>query len=307
MLTLRREAIGLTQAALADRLGISQAKLSRIEADLYPPDDGLVNNLALALGRPRNFFFLRERIYGPGVSEFFHHKRQAVGAKPLRQAHAMINEDIFLVSRLLRSVELDRTGFDKLKELDEADWTPEGAAKAVRAMWKLPKGPIKSVTGMIEDAGGIVFLCDFPSTKIFAISRWVPGLPPLFFIGKDTAGDHQRFALCHELAHLILHQAPNPHMEIEAQRFAAELLMPDAEIRSDFGSGVTLERLAVLKPYWKVSMRSLLYRAETLGLIAKDAAKFMWMKMGKLGYQRREPAELAIPQEKPSLLAELTS
>lgn len=305
MLTLRREALGLTQSALAAELGVSQAKLSRIEAELLEPEDDLVDSMASALRRPREFFFLRERAYGPGVSEFYHRKRQSVGAKALRQAHALINEDIISVKRLLRSAEVDTSGFDQAAGLEALDSSPEDAARAVRAVWGVPAGPIKSVVKLIEDAGGVVIPMDFPSSKIFAVSRYVPGLPPMFFIGSNTPGDLQRSTLCHELAHLLLHRTPNAEMETEADRFAAEFLMPADDIRDDFADGVSLPRLAALKPHWRVSMKNLLYRAKTLGGISERNARYLWMRMGKLGYRRREPAELDIPTEKPSLLAEL--
>jgi Zn-dependent peptidase ImmA (M78 family) len=93
-------------------------------------------------------------------------------------------------------------------------------------------------------------------------------------------------------------------MEMEANRFAAELLMPKADILPTL-SPVTLDRLSKLKPYWRVSMQALLYRASELKVISERKARYLWMQMGKLGYRKREPAELNIPQEKPTLVHEL--
>lgn len=303
MLVLRREALGLTQAQVAERLGISQAKLSKIEAGLTEPDLDLVEGMARALRRPIPFFHEKEAVYGPGVSEFYHRKRSSVGAKQIRQAHARINEDIAALRRLLRSADIDTSRLDALQDVDEL--TPGEAARAVRATLGVPRGPIKNLIRMIEDAGAMVMICDFPSPKIDGISRWVPGLPPLFFLNRAIPGDRQRLTLAHELGHVLLHRTPNEHMEEEANRFAAELLMPKAEIRADLGPSLTLDRLAKLKPYWRVSMQALLYRASELELVTERKARYMWMRLGKLGYRRREPAELDIPQEKPSLLREL--
>jgi Zn-dependent peptidase ImmA (M78 family) len=51
-------------------------------------------------------------------------------------------------------------------------------------------------------------------------------------------------------------------MENEADRFAAEFLMPAKEIGPQLAR-MSLRRAAQLKPNWKVSMASLIYRAQS--------------------------------------------
>ena len=85
------------------------------------------------------------------------------------------------VARLLQGVKMQP---DNIPELDpEAfDGKPEEVARAVRAAWNLPRGPVHNLTATIEDAGGIVILTDFGTPLLDAVSRWVPGLPPLFSV-----------------------------------------------------------------------------------------------------------------------------
>jgi len=80
--------------------------------------------------------------------------------------------------------------------------------------------------------------------------------------------------------------------------------MPSAEIKPQLYN-LTLQRLAALKPYWRTSMNSLLKQAGDLNCITPNAARYLWMQMAKRGYRKREPAELDLIPERPSLLNEI--
>jgi Zn-dependent peptidase ImmA (M78 family) len=205
------------------------------------------------------------------------------------------------VATLLRGVDIDNAfHFYDVAKFER----PDEVARAVRASWQLPRGPLQNVTQAIEEAGGIVVACNFKTPLLDAMSRWYPKMPPLFFTNMDSSGDRLRFTLAHELGHLFLHSAPNPCMEDEANRFAAEFLMPAEDITASL-YGLTLEKLASLKRYWKVAMSALLHRAQELGTISQRMAKRLWVQMSKAGYRTREPVELAIPIETPTLLQEI--
>jgi len=302
MVTLAREALGLTQGELADRIGVAQGTLSKIEAGVLEPTSETLNLLVVELMVPETFFLQRALLTGPSISEFFHRRRQDVPAKLLRQAHATINIILLHLGRLLRSAEIPDCRISK-QDVDAYHSVGE-VARAVRAMWGLPSGPIQNLIDTVEAAGGVVIRCAFGSPRIDAISRWVPGLPPVFFLNSGLPADRERLSLAHELGHMVLHHSPTDDMETEANAFAAEFLMPASDIRSDFGE-VTLYRLGVLKPYWRTSMAALLYRATDLKMVSERTARFLWMQMGKAGYRRREPPELDIETEEPRLLQEL--
>src|SRR5690242_17258279 len=109
MIVLGRESRGLTQSALAEAADISQGHLSKMEAGLWPVTDQAVERLSLALGYPDSFFYQREAVYGPGVSEFYHRKRQSASALLLRQAYAKINLFLIHLSKLLRAADIGDT------------------------------------------------------------------------------------------------------------------------------------------------------------------------------------------------------
>lgn len=301
MVTLARESRGLTQTELATLIGVSQAMLSKIEGSTKPVTDPVLGRLVEVLKYPAEFFYQTDTVFGPGLSEFFHRKRQDVGVKQLAKVHAQINVIRMHVSRLLRSVEEIDV---KIRPLDMDDFggKPEEVARAIRATWQIPAGPIPNVIRMIEDAGGIVIRYPFGTARVDAISRWVPGLPPLFFVNEGLPTDRERLTLCHELGHLVMHDVPNPNMELEANQFAAELLMPAEEISPQLDR-VSLDRLAALKPYWRVSMAALLVRARELRKIGKQAEQILWMQMAP--YRRQEPPELDLAPEQPTLLREI--
>lgn len=303
LLVLAREARGLTQSKLASALGISQGHLSKIEAGLLPVSDSLLERIAGYLDFPTHFFSSTDPIYGPGTSEFFHRKRKSISARLLARLHAQVNIRRMQLAKLLQAVEMQTDSIPEL-DPDDFDGKPEEVARAVRAAWSMPRGPVGNLTAAIEDAGGIVILTDFGTPLLDAVSRWVPGLPPLFFTNSESPGDRQRLTLAHELGHMVMHRVPNPEMEDEAMRFAAEFLMPERDIRHEL-ENLTLDRLVALKLRWRVSMQAILKRAQDLGKITLRQARYLWMLIGKAGFRTREPAEADVMPEKPTLLQEI--
>lgn len=302
MLVLAREANGWTQSHLARLVDITQGHLSKIESGFVPPPESLIERLSGALGYPRRFLSLDDPLYGPGASEFFHRKRQT-SPRMLARLHAQLNIRRIHIARLLKAVDLNADNIPRL-DLDEFE-SPEEIARAIRAAWQLPPGPLRNLTGAIEDAGGIVTRCDLGALQVSGVSRWVPGMPPLFFLNQDMPGDHERMTLAHELGHIVMHAVPRPSMEQEAFAFANALLLPEQDLKPYIAGGVTLPLLANLKPYWGVSIAALIMAVSSLELVTERQARSLWMQMSKAGYRRREPPELDVPREAPTLLQEI--
>jgi len=303
MVTIARESRGLSQSELAKRLSIAQGALSKIEGGIRSPSPELATKLATELDYPIEFFYSPEPVFGLGVGTLYHRKRQALSSSVLAMIHAQVNIRRIHISRLLKSVEFPE---GKIRHLDLDDYggSPVRIAQAVRANWLLPNGPVQNITEAIEDSGGIVIPFDFGTPLIDAVSQWPPDMPPLFFVNETITGDRLRYSLAHELAHVIMHEIQTEHMEDEANRFAAEFLMPANDILPSLVP-VTLPRLAALKSYWKVSMAALLKRATDLEAVTERQARSLWMKMGQAGFRRREPPDLDIPIEQPTLFTEL--
>lgn len=304
MVALARKSRGLTQVDLAQRIGISQGLLSRIEGGLREPSNEVLEKIARALRYPTSFFYQDANAYFSGISLLFHRKRQSAPIRILEQIYARIDIIRLHYRKLLEAVEIPEWNAHVVDPA-EFDGDIEDIARATRALWGLPPGPIHNLTRAIENAGGLVIPFDFGTNRVDAVSQCPPGMPPLFFVNTAFPGDRLRFTLAHELAHVILHQDDlHPSMEEEADRFAAEFLMPERDIKP-YLYKLDLPKLATLKLQWKVSMAALLKRATDLGTIDASQARYLWQRMAKRGYRTREPRELDIPAEQPSLYREI--
>lgn len=304
MIILARESRGLTQKELAEKLNISPAQLSRIEVGLRAIRKEQLNELSRVLNYRTTLFMRQEPIYGLGISEFYHRKRKDVSERLLNQIYARIHLRLREIEKLISEVDIGQVDIRPV-QIDDFDGGAAEVARLIRVGWHLPRGPIASVVEAIENARGLVLPFDFGTNRIDAISHWNSnGMPPVFFVNAYSPMDRLRFTIAHELGHVILHQSIDPDMERQANEFASEFLMPARDIMP-YLVDLSLAKLADLKRYWKVSMAALLKRAADLETITPRKARSLWVELGKAGYRKREPSELDLPRESPSLIDEI--
>jgi Zn-dependent peptidase ImmA (M78 family)/DNA-binding XRE family transcriptional regulator len=305
MIALGRESRGMSQTALADALNVTQGRISKMEAGLLPVPGDILIRLCEKLSYPPEFFQRQDQRSGLGPSEFYHYrKRKSIRDKQLEKWHAEFDIRRLNLARLLQGVDIEAPSEFPRFDIDEHDGGAVEIARLVRATWHVPRGPIRNLTKLVEDAGGVIFLHDFGSEHIDGISRYLPPLPPIFFMSCNRNGARFRHSLAHEVAHMVMHRFPNVEMEAQADQFAAEFLTPAAEIRSQLHD-VTLAKLASLVPYWRVSLSALLKRACDLDMLPARQQRFLWMQMSRYGYRTKEPAELAFPIEQPTIIRKL--
>ena len=297
---LARESRGLTQRDLAVQLDIPQARLSRIEAGVKEISGELVESLSRVLHYPGTFFSRSFPILG-SQNDLYHRKRRSTSVRVLREVYANLNIRRWQIENLLRSVDYE-CEVPSFPIEDYGD--PQQVARAVRAAWLVPPGPIRDLTALVEAAFGVVVSFDFGTTQIDAVSLWVNGLPPIVFMNPALPRSRYRWTLAHELGHLVMHGYPNPHMEDEANEFAAEFLMPADEIRRDLRA-VTLDRLLSLKLEWGTSVQALLMHAQRLGKIDSRRSKSLWIEISRKGLRKNEPYEDEIPESSPKLVQQL--
>jgi len=301
MLTLRREALGMTQTELAERWGVTQAFVSRVEADLLALPADKLDPLAEQLGVPAAFFLETAEIHGYGSPCFYHRKRKSIPVPKLRSIQARVNILRIQTAKLLAGIEIGSP--QRFAPMDiEEHGSPEKVARLVRASWGLPMGPVQNLVGAIESNGGIVVMTDFGTTQLDAVSQWTAGLPPLLFANSTQPGDRLRWTLAHELGHLFMHAVPSGNQETEADQFASEFLMPAREIALELDP-VTLPRLVELKARWRVSMAALIVRARDLKVITPTKCTSWFKRISQLGYRRIEPHRIA--PEAPTVLRDV--
>ena len=304
MIALAREACGMTQRALAEKLGVDQATISRYELGWTEISGEFLDALCARLNRPASFFYWNEKVIA--ASCLYHRRRARIPAKEMSQLHAQVNILRIQAARLLK-----HTAIESAYEFFRLDMAklggPEKCAQRLRILWQLPPGPIRSVVGSIESAGGIIFRCDFGTSRVDGISQWSmieSDSPPVFFISDRAPGDRARWTLAHEIAHVVMHHLPTDDPEEEADRFAAEFLMPSDEIERDLRN-LTLAKASALKSHWKVSMAAIIRSARRCGRISENQYEYLFKQMGALGYRMCEP--VPIPPEEPELLPEMVS
>jgi len=305
---IAREARGHTQTALAKLAGVSQATISKIEGGQQEPSPEVTDGIAHALGFPREFFdqqvdfrHLPQSFYRKRVTGIAERTKKAVGAW-----HNIIRMQL---RTLLSATNLPALNVPLL-HLDEERMRPGDAAKRVRLGWHLPRGPLENLTAAVEAAGVMVLRVQLETRRVDGFSFFEQNgeLPPVMFINTDLPADRYRFTLAHELGHVVMHthlplaESEARDVESEADAFASELLMPEGDIRGHLSGRITVARLAELKPFWKVAMAALLYRAQQLHRVTPHQARRLWMHLrGRFGVEEPNPIE----QEQPSLLRQV--
>jgi Zn-dependent peptidase ImmA (M78 family)/DNA-binding XRE family transcriptional regulator len=298
MLVLARESRGLTQQELAQAITVKQGYISKIEGGLLNVSDEYLVKIAEVLEYPKEFFFQPDEVRGVGSACNYHRKRESLTLRNWHKITARLNILRLHISKLLRGVDTEHE--NDFYYLDSDEYKPEQVARLIRKYWKIPSGPIANLIAEIENAGAVVYLLPFGTDKLDAISQSVPGMPPLFLVNSEIPGDRCRFTLAHELGHIIMHNnAHNENMEAEADRFAAEFLMPAKDIADDLAS-INITKAANLKPYWKVSIASLIRRAKDLKKINADQYVNLFKQLSYYGYRKNEPVK--IPLEQPTVL-----
>lgn len=229
MLHLARCARGFTQDETARAAGVTQALISRIENGMDVPSEDVLAALSRAVRFPVSFFF--QEGSASGLPQYHYRKRAKVGSRVLQKIEAHTNIRRMHIQKLAKSFQVGGGASVPVIDLDLTQQTPQQAAQQLRGFWMIPRGPIENVTTIVERAGAVVITLDFETPLLDALSFRMPGLPPLIFMNRNVPGDRYRFTLAHELAHLVLHNAPmnDDQMEDEADKFAAELLIPAME------------------------------------------------------------------------------
>lgn len=300
MIQLARESRGYTQTELAIKMDIPQGNLSRMERDELGVKDEHLDKMCAILNYPKDFFYQRNHIC---TTDTHYRKTITIDQKTKLKAEALMNIYKFNVEEMLKSLDV-KNNIPVIK--DQYD-SPEQIAKYVRSYWKIPRGAIDNLSKVVEDNGILVIQVDFETEKIDGRTIVTDTGHPIIFINKNASGDRQKLTLAHELGHVILHINGVPSFardeEDEAFRFGIEFLMPLNECQYDLTDKLSIEKLADLKRIWKISMQSILYRAQKQELVNKNRCKYLWSIFSAKGWRKVEPIE--IPKETPTLISRM--
>ncbi len=304
LLRLARHFRGFTQTESAKKMGLAQAVFSRLENDLLEVDQTMKSNAAVVFDVPEAFFDISDPVYGPPVSvhTMLRGKKSEVSARDVDAVTAELNLRLIHLRRFLESVDYSPASDIPTMDVEQYGSVTKIAA-TVRAHWKIPSGPIKNLTRLMERAGIIVGDSKFQGAAISGVTFAAPGRAPIVLVNRDHPADRLRFTLAHELGHLVMHRFPTASMEEEANQFASAFLFPPSEAANVFrGRKITLELLASLKLEWRMSMASLLMAAQASGHLNENQGRYLWQQFSAKGWRTKEPASFDFPFDPPSVL-----
>ena len=309
-LTVMRDLEGLTQAALADLLEVSQSFLSQVERGDRPMPRDMALAACQRYSLPEALF---EVVEGPaGTGEFTFRKKSSALVRDERRIKALHLEG----ARLFHAVS-DASGLAPvdLPDPDLFQRDPEVCANVLRERSGLgPNEPIINMTRFAERLGvGVILGLDAAGDAISdhtGISR--PSRlndRPLVAVVLQTPGAIQRISVGHELGHLIFDQDAGATIrgtrspeEARAFRFAGALLLPAGVVRSRITESLTLHAYLRVKADYGISVPAILRRARDLEVISAARYRSLSIQLASMGWrdQSREPVEVAT--ERPILL-----
>ena len=301
MIVLAREARGLTQAELADLIGMSPTNLSKIERSDIGINNEVLEIISEKTDYPVHFFRQSGEIMPENLN---YRKREVVSQKLITPIHAKVNIIRKHIHFLTMTLDIPVPAIPVMEVTEKQ--TPQKIANKLRQLWKVEKPIIEDLTRLIEDNGIVINTFPFDTDRVDSRSILTDDKFPIIFFNSSLLGDRQRFSLAYELGQLIMHTfniVPiDRDVSHEANSFAAEFLMPAKDIKEDFKKGISIPLLGELKRKWKVSMIALLYRADDLGLVTPNQKRYLVQQFNQLKIRRREPMELDIPKEQPRLM-----
>lgn len=294
-----RIASGMTQDEVVDALaaeGVSLTKggLSKYERGGSTPRPTVLLALGRVLGVESSYFFDEPTLK---VEWLAFRKASRLGKKRQERVKALAESQLEVFMSLWHALEptvgdgAQPTRFP-VRKLEDA----EDAATSLRSQWRLGDQPIDSVTGAIEDGGGVVLQSGGEDDLFDGLSGWVNQSIPVAVVSSAVSDDRRRFSLAHELGHLFMDvgDVDNETEEKLAHRFAAAFLVTAATARRELGTQrrhLDFRELAALKMKHGLSMQAWIYRAADLSIIEQSHARTLFMEMSSRGWRRVEPVE----------------
>jgi Zn-dependent peptidase ImmA (M78 family)/DNA-binding XRE family transcriptional regulator len=291
-LTFAREAAGLNQVQLANRVGITSSAISQFESGRMAPGADTVAKLALVLKCPPQFFRSGARPCLDMSSCVFSNHRGV----PLNERRRVVRLAT-IVSWL--TDELESRGADQGEDVvglqgqfETADAGPEAVARLVRDRLELGDGPIEDVVAVLEDMGIVVVGWSGVSTGPFAGWR-SDGVPVAFFDPDSLAPACLRFEAARQLGHLVMHGAGavDTNATKGADAFALAFLMPATTFGREYPTPMNWTHLRILKRRWGVSLEEMTRRALQLSLISEATFRRRCTELNERGWRGNEPDE----------------
>jgi Zn-dependent peptidase ImmA (M78 family)/DNA-binding XRE family transcriptional regulator len=295
-----REICRLTQAELAERIGVQQALIAMFERGTRDADAELLAKISATTGFPTTFFLDYPQYEFP-LGSLLYRKFSRLSNHEKTHTHRVIEQCFTVFMRLTERLRMIPLRIPRRIEDD-----PFTAAQLVRSSLGYdPEAPLSHLINRLERSGVVIFILPEEVSDLDAFSTWVNGTIPVIVISPGKPGDRQRLSVAHELGHLLLHQTLQgkfDDIEKEANQFAGELLFPEDAARQELVPPITLSGLADLKRKRGMSLQALIFKALEIDVIDERQANSLRVQISKKGWRKQEPDALYIKPEKPRAL-----
>lgn len=292
-LTLARERRGWTKRILAEKTGLTARSISNFENKLdFSPSEETLQLFAEVLRFPVGFF-LSDTLDQPTAETASFRAMKSMSAARQRTVLA-IGAFGFALDRWL-DVRFEQP-FADVPVMPSED--PDTAAESLRHHWGLGDSPVKYMIKLLEAKGVKLYSLGNQPREVSAYSLWHDGTP-FIYLNTTKSAEHIRFALAHELGHLLLHRDIDPsgadtrQIEKEADRFASAFLMPRRDVLAHSLRTPSRALLIQAKKRWGVAVTALAYRLHHLGLVSDWHYRGLCIEMSQKGDRMREPAGLS--------------
>jgi Zn-dependent peptidase ImmA (M78 family)/transcriptional regulator with XRE-family HTH domain len=294
-----RELRGLTQSSLAKALDLNQSAVAHMEGGRNETTEEYIKAIAFQTGFPPAFFMQGA---APAFSEgsLMFRARAAMTARERQQAYRFAQLLYEIAERFCEELETIPVRLPHLEE------EPITAARIMRASLGIAENsPVPEVIAPLEQFGVFVLALPLKSQTQDAFSLWAgKEMRPVIALFADKSGDRIRWNVSHELRHLTVRTKGSMNeIERDADRFAAEFLMPERAMFAEITTPVTLPKVLELKSKWGVSIQALVRRAFELNIVSDRQYYYLFEQIGRKGWRSKEPLALAI--EKPRALRKM--
>lgn len=292
-ITEARKAAGLTQAEVAEGLGVSRPTLIAVEKGKRHPTNAELVRLALLL-KTTVHALVREQAVSGGTSPRFRLSGELTSPEleeAVRQLEQLgkdfaLLEKICDTTRVPAPLETLRTYQGRESDtVSSATFAGEQAANFVRGVFEAGNGPLVDLEDRLGFAAGLrVFYLELPS-KIAGMFIWGEEIHGCIGVNVRHPRERQRWTVMHEAGHYLRDREAGDVLpstlparldpsEAFAESFARSSLLPTSGVTTRFAErrrsdGFTVADLVSLAHEFGVSFQAMCLRLEELGLLPR--------------------------------------
>lgn len=308
-LKLARKMTGMSLQDLSDAVSslVTKQALSRYEQNEMKPTTPVLLAIAKALGVKADFFLKQSTVE---LGEILYRKQEKLSKKNEESVIEQVRDYVERYLELEEILAIPNNFINPLKDYPiNVKGDVEAAANILREEWKLGEKPIANIVEMLELKGIKVVLLDVVDAFDGLAAFTSTGIPIIVVNRKGKSIERLRFTVVHELAHLLLNLAIIKHdykgEEEWCHYFASCFLMPTLLLVRMIGGGkrtyIQLNELQNINAYFGISIRAIVHRLKTIGIITETYYTKWIVYMSKTYGAKNEPGKYVGQEESKGL------